>query len=79
MKDNNYVEMIKFLESFLNYRNYVKEPLYFVYNWLTNVDSQEGESGGSWELQKGFIFFPKFRCQYGCVYVIRESIYVVHH
>ena len=53
MKDNNYVEMIKFLESFLNYKNYVKEPVYVVYNWLTNVDPQEGEADGSWELQQG--------------------------
>ena len=53
MKDNNYIEMINFLESFLNYKKYVKEPFYVVYNWLTNVDSQKGESGGSWELQQG--------------------------
>ena len=53
MKDNNYVEMIKFLESFLNYKNYVKEPVYVVYNWLTNVDPQEGEADGSWELKQG--------------------------
>ena len=26
---------------------------YVVYNWLTNGDSQKGESGGSWELQQG--------------------------
>ena len=53
MKNNIYVEMIKFLESFLNYKNYVKEPLYVVYNRLTNFDVQEGEACGSWELQQG--------------------------
>ena len=51
MKDNNYVELRKFLESFLNYKNYVKEPVNVVYNWLTNADPQEEEADGSWELQ----------------------------
>ncbi len=39
--------MNKFLECFLNYKNYVKEPLYVVYNRLTNFDVQEGEACGS--------------------------------
>ena len=53
MKNSNYVEMIKFLESFLNYKKYANKPLYVVYNWLTNAHPQEGEADGSWELQQG--------------------------
>ena len=52
MKDNKYVEIIKFLDSLLNYRYYNNRPLYVVDNWLTAVGPQEGEAGGTWELQK---------------------------
>ena len=53
MKNTNYIEMIKFLKSFLNYKNYANKPLHDFYNWLTNAHPQEGEADGSWELQQG--------------------------
>ena len=55
MKDNKYIEMIVFLYSFLKYINFSNKQLYFVYNWLTDVDPQEGNANGIWELQQCLI------------------------
>ena len=53
LKTNNYIDMIRCLESFLNYQNYANRPLYVVYNWLPALDPQEGEANGSCGLQQG--------------------------